>query len=246
MVYKTELDLIAEAYEEMKKPKQITEMAWGIGPGSAPINSSQIMDKVYAIELQGGGHASVTMVSMPGCPANKNKNKEPWPLFPIYKVSFLVVDIGGASRAERITRKEDKVGVPDEERFQHGKAAWQGEKLSQNQERYTTKDGVEGDYLVFYFNKNSPIKRPNTVYVTGAGGNFREMTPEEVNVNKLIRPEGENQAKASEGVIKVKPKTVVGITTQNEEGQKQDYTNTDASEEQMKALEVAKQVRNLG
>lgn len=247
MIYKSELDLIAEAYEQMKEPKQqITEMAWGIGANATPINSSQIMDKVYALELQGGGSCSVTMVSLASCPANKNVNKEKYPLFPIYKVSFAVAEVGGKSYHEKIDSHEQRHEKPEGERYEKG-TSWSGgaEKFSQNQMQYTKKDGETSNYLAFDIRKDSPIKKPKTVFVTGAGGNFRAMTEQEVAENKCVRPPNANQANNPIIHLTPKPQTVVGITTKNEEGKSTNYINTDATPEQLKALEVAKAVNNM-
>lgn len=247
MVYKTELDLIAEAYEGIKsEPKQITEMAWGMGANATPINSSQIMDKVYALELQGGGSCSVTMVSLASCPANKNVNKEKYPLFPIYKVSFAVAEVGGKTYHERIDSHEKRQEKPEGERYQKG-TSWTGgaEKFSQNQMQYTKKDGETSNYLTFYVRKDSPIKKPKTVFVTGAGGNFRAMTEQEIIDNKCVRALSANQENNPIIPLSPKPQTVVGITTRNEEGKSTDYINTDATPEQLKALEIAKAVNNM-
>ena len=147
-------ELLSEAYE------MVYERTYGMAVGAKEITADQIVEEIKKAEQQGAKPISITAVTIP---QQSKKN----PLFPIYKVSRMNGMIGADYERSVNRQREREEGTPDFQR----QSGW-GEHVSTSL--------IQGANGLSVQIQPSPNAKPQpSVFVTGAGGQFRIITPEE-------------------------------------------------------------------
>ena len=199
----------------------ISEMAYGRAADATPITTAEVSDKISAAEAEGVRPISVTLVTMP----YQSKSNE---FYPIYKVSQMVGKIGAGFQDEQNLHRvrEDK---PADYKAQ---STW-GKHLSTS-----IIQGKSGLYVQITASTDSMTKPAPSVYVTGKGGAFRTLSPEEW--QKHIKNQTASDVQAYQGLenaVMIRKPLIANIAGLKVGGT--EYTVTDLDNTKKEVLRVS-------